>query len=63
MAASDRFDVFNSLKNQCYNHIETSQIIWRANQLTAFYMMGKLAVKGLNNQLKFNYSFTVQLKV
>ena len=22
------------------HHIETSQLIWRANQLTCFYMMG-----------------------
>ena len=22
------------------HHIETSQLIWRANQLTGFYMMG-----------------------
>ena len=34
--------------NQCSHHIGTSQLICRANQLTGFYMMGTLVVKGLN---------------
>ena len=29
-------------------HIETSQLICSENQLTGFYMMGTLLVKGLN---------------
>ena len=33
---------------QCSHHIETSQLICSANQLTSFYMMGTLAVKGLS---------------
>ena len=33
--------------DQCSHHIETSQLICRANQLTGFYMMGTLVVKGL----------------
>ena len=34
--------------DQCSHHIETSQLICSANQLTGLYMMGKLVVKGLN---------------
>ena len=34
-------------KVQFSYHIETSQLICRANQLTGFYMMGTLVVKGL----------------
>ena len=30
-------------------HIETSQLIFRTNQLTGFYMMEKLVVKRLTN--------------
>ena len=30
---------------QCSHHIETSQLICRANQLTGFYMMETLAVE------------------
>ena len=33
--------------DQCFHHIETNQLICRANQLTGFYMMGTLVVKGL----------------
>ena len=33
--------------NQCFHHIETNQLICTANQLTGFYMMGTLVVKGL----------------
>ena len=32
--------------DQCSHHIETSQSIYGANQLTGFYMMGILVVKG-----------------
>ena len=35
------------LNGQCSHHIETSQLIYSANHLTGFYMMGTLAVKGL----------------
>ena len=31
--------------DQCSHHVETSQLICRANQLTGFYMMGTLAIK------------------
>ena len=34
--------------DQCPSHIETSQLICRANQLTGFYMTGTLVVKRLN---------------
>ena len=33
--------------DQCSHHIETSQLICRANQLTGFHMMGTLVAKGL----------------
>ena len=36
-----------TLYDQCSHHIETSQLIWSANQLTGFYMMRTLVVKGL----------------
>ena len=32
---------------QCPSHIETSQLICRANQLTGFYVRGTLTIKGL----------------
>ena len=35
-----------TFNDQCSHHIETSQLICRANQLTGFYMMGTLVVKG-----------------
>ena len=36
-----------AFNGQCSHHIETSQLICRANKLTGFYIMGTLAVKGL----------------
>ena len=33
--------------HQCSYHIETSQLIYSANQMTGFYMMRKLVVIGL----------------
>ena len=35
-----------------FHHIETSQLICRANQLTGFYMMRTFVVKGLRLSLK-----------
>ena len=37
----------NLLMTKCSHHIETSQLICRANQLTGFFMMGTLVVKRL----------------
>ena len=34
--------------DQCSHQIETSHVICPANQLTGFYVMGTLVVKGLN---------------
>ena len=34
---------------QCFYHIESSQLIWRVNQLAGFYMMRKLLVHVVNN--------------
>ena len=39
--------VIEPFNDQCSHHIETSHLIWRTNQLTCFYMMGTLVVKGL----------------
>ena len=41
--------IFKPFNDQCPSHIETSQLICRANQLTGFYVGGKLIVKGLSN--------------
>ena len=42
------FDTFNQrIKCQCYLHIETSQLICIANQLTRVYMWATLALNGL----------------
>ena len=43
------FFVINPLKCQCCPHIETSQLISTANQLTGFYMMATLAFNGLRS--------------
>ena len=37
-----------TIKCQCCTHIATSQLIYRANQLTGFYMRATLALYGLN---------------
>ena len=37
-----------TFNDHCSHHIETSQLIGSANQLTSFYMMGTLVVKGLS---------------
>ena len=53
--------------DQCSHHIATSQLIYRANQLPGFYMMGTLVVKGLTDNkimslilssAKFKYIFS-----
>ena len=46
------------------SHIETSQLICYANQLTGFYMMATLAFNGLNtgklaNKVSFLFSHTI----
>ena len=33
---------FNPLISNAPHHIETSQLIWTANQLTGFYMKGNI---------------------
>ena len=35
------------VNDQCSRHIETSQLICRANKLIGFYIMGTLVVNGL----------------
>ena len=42
-------NIFYPLNDQCSHHIETSQLICRANQLTGFYIMGTLVVKGIKD--------------
>ena len=41
---------FLTFNDQCSHHIETGQLICRANQLTGFYMMRTLVVKRLKYQ-------------
>ena len=52
---------------QCSLHIGTSQLICRANQLTGFYMMGTLVVKGLTQFSRkcghFDSTFTKDLVI
>ena len=43
-----RVCIFNPITCQCCPHIETSQLICTANQLTGFYMGATLALNGLN---------------
>ena len=38
----------DAIKRQSCHHIETSQLICSANQLTGFYMMATLALNELN---------------
>ena len=40
--------MFEPFNDQCPSHIETSQLISSANQLTGFFVRGTLIVKGLN---------------
>ena len=40
-------EVLKHFNDQYSYHIETSQLIYRANYLTGFYMMGTLVDKGL----------------
>ena len=42
------------VNDQCFHHTETSQLICSAYQMTGFYMMGTLVVKGLNLKYKQN---------
>ena len=48
MSLSYRNQSTDSLNDQCPSHIETSQLICRANQLTGLYMRGTLVIKGLS---------------
>ena len=45
--------LFKPFNDPCSNHVETSQLICSANQLTGFYMIGTLVVKGLKLVLMF----------
>ena len=44
------------MKHQNYHHIETSQLIYRANQLTVFYMMATLVLNELTSTISRYYS-------
>ena len=52
------------IKRQSYYYIETSQLIWRANQLTGFYMMATLAFNELTkiNTSETSFSYQEQQK-
>ena len=45
---------------QCCPHIETSQLIFTANQLTGFYMRAALALNELNKKLHFLLTTKIQ---
>ena len=54
--------------DQCSHHIETSQLICIANQLTGFYIIKTLVVKGLILRVpctsaKFQFRYTVIAEV
>ena len=49
-----------SIKCQCCPYIETSQLIWCANQLTFFYMRTTLALNGISRNTKVLDSFSIQ---
>ena len=53
---STHFVTFNPLR-VCYPHIETSQLICAANQLTGFYMTATLALNVLNKLVVFSLPF------
>ena len=40
------------IKRQSCHHMETSQLIYRANQLTGFYMMATLVFNGLKPKIE-----------
>ena len=42
------FSEFNPLNAKCCPHIETSQLICKANQLTRFYVRATLVFNGLS---------------
>ena len=44
------------IKCQCCPPIETSQLIYTANQLTGFYMRATLALNGLTFNLTFKFN-------
>ena len=48
---------FNPLTTNVPHHIETSQLIWNANQLTGFYMMGNIG----RQWVKVYTTFTITL--
>ena len=50
------------IKRQSCHHIETSQLICRANQLTGFYMMTTLSFNKLNN-LKRPALATISIRI
>ena len=44
--------IFNPLTTLlCSHHVETNQLIYRADQLTVFYMIGTLVVKGSSSSV------------
>ena len=49
----------SSFNDQSSHHIETSQFICSANQLTGFYMMGTLVVKRSNSDSAFQWKMNL----
>ena len=48
---------YQPIKCQCWPHIETSQLICTANQLTGFYMRATLAFNELMQEANKNAKF------
>ena len=48
---NDLISLPQPFNDQCSHHIETSHLISSINQMTGFYMMGTLVVKGLMSLL------------
>ena len=49
MLSDDTEQSINQLMTNVPHHIETNQLIYSANQLTGFYIMGDTVVNELNN--------------
>ena len=47
--------------NQCFHHIETSQISRSTNQLTGFYLKGTFFVTGFNNKVHLTHLSPMQM--
>ena len=56
------FQLVETIKCQCCPHIETSQLIHTANQLTRFCMRATLAFNALIVEKKYGYELLLIIK-